>query len=387
MTSVTSWWHQLSGAAKFRLYSRITLQLGLAILVGAVAFTTDSWWSVVGIMVAGMAAIAVVEERPEFALSPSASSRKWVLPAATVTLTGAWLAYAVVARLSANEPALDRARPTGICIAVLAMFSIVPFIRHRWWTVLGLSPATGFAYGSSLQAGVGTAAVTFLFGGFVVGAMLLTVWGLRVVEDLDRAKVVEAELQVAEERLRFARDLHDIVGRSYSAIAVKSELAVALSRSGEVDRAMIEMDEVKTLAVESMGQMRELVRGYRGIDLTGEVAGARSLLSAVDCRLVVEGDPAAVPARFHEVAAWVVREGTTNIVEHSSATSAILAFGDAGMSLRNDQPRGTPGGRSGLRGLAERLEPLGATLDSRETRDEFILEIHWEKNDSRVPSR
>ncbi|MGK8555875.1 sensor histidine kinase [Nocardia gipuzkoensis] len=384
---MTSWWHELSGPAKFRLYSRLTLQVGLAVVVAAMAITTGSWWYVAGLVVAGIAAIAVVEGQPEFALSPSALSRQWVRPAATITLAGVWLAYAVFARLTMNELALDRARPAGICVAVLAMFSIVPFIRHRWWAVLGLSLATGLAYSSSPETGSGTAAVTFLSGGFVVGTTLLTVWGLRVVEDLDRAKVVEAELQVAEERLRFARDLHDIVGRSFSAIAVKSELAVVLSRSGDADHAVTEMDEVKTLAVESMGQMRELVQGYRGIDLKGEVAGARSLLSAVGCQLVVEGDPAAVPARFHEVAAWVVREGTTNIVRHSSATSAIVAFGDAGMSLRNDHPHGTPGGRSGLRGLAERLEPIGATLDSRESRDEFILEIHWEKNDSRAPSR
>lgn len=302
LTSVATWWHELSGVSKFRLYSRITLQMGLAVIAAAMAVTADSWWSVAGIVVAGIAAIAVVEERPEFALSPSALSRQWMLPAAVVTLTSVWLAYATVARLSPNESVLDRTRPTGICVAVLAMFSVVPFIRYRWWTVFGLSLITGFVYSSSLRAGIGTVAVTFVLGGFVVGTTLLTVWGLQVVEDLDRAKVVDAELQVAEERLRFARDLHDIVGRSFSAIAVKSELAVVLSRSGDVDRAMTEMDEVRTLAVESMGQMRALVRGYRGIDLKGEVAGARSLLSAVGCRLSVEGDPAAVPAQFCEVA-------------------------------------------------------------------------------------
>ena len=125
--------------------------------------------------------------------------------------------------------------------------------------------------------------------------------------------------------------------------------------------------------------MRALVRGYRDIDLREEVAGARSLLSAVECVLVVEGDPAAVPARYHDVAAWVVREGTTNIVEHSAATSATLILGTAGMSLRNNRPHTTLGERSGLRGLAERLEPVGATLEAGLDSGEFVLEIHWEK--------
>ncbi|MBL1076839.1 histidine kinase [Nocardia sp. 2] len=375
---MTSWWQALPGSAKFRLYSRITLQMGLVVTVLAMAATAGTVWSAAGLLVAGLAAIAAVELQPEFALSPPKQPWRWVFLCASVILAVVWGASAVAIRLATSEPVVDSARLTGIYVAVLAMFSVVPFARRRWWTVFGLSVATGLAFGTSPPAGALTALVTFLVGGFVVGTTLLTMWGLRVVAELDRAKAVEADLQVAEERLRFARDLHDIVGRGFSAIAVKSELAAALSRSGEAERAAAEMDEVKTLAVESMGQMRTLVRGYRGIDLRTEVAGARSLLSAVGCGLVVEGDPAAVPARFHEVAAWVVREGTTNIVEHSAATSATLAFGASGMSLRNDRPHGPPGERSGLRGLAERLAPVGATLGARGTDAEFVLEILWE---------
>ncbi|MET0447345.1 MAG: histidine kinase, partial [Aeromicrobium sp.] len=216
-----------------------------------------------------------------------------------------------------------------------------------------------------------------LIGVFVVGLTHLTLWGLRMVDDIERTKDVEAELQLAEERLRFARDLHDVVGRSFSAIAVKSELAATLSRTGDADRATAEMNEVKAIAVESMEEMRTLVRGYRDIDLEGEVAGARSLLSATGCRLVVEGDPAKVPSHLHEVAAWVVREGTTNIVRHSSATTATLSLGAAGMVLRNDGARGETNERSGLLGLAERLAAHGATLDTTASGDEFTLEITW----------
>lgn len=375
---MTSWWNAKSGSAKFRLYSRVSLQVGVVAVIAVMAISARSWWSMIGVVLAGIAALAVVEVQPAFAVSSKARSRRWVQPAAIAILAAVWLAFAIACRLATSTENADRARMTGILVAVLALFSVVSFIPYKWWAVLGISVATGIAYGSSLGAGIGTAAATFVSGVFVVGTTMLTVWGLRVVDELDRAKLVEAELQVAEERLRFARDLHDIVGRGFSAIAVKSELAVVLSRSGDTSRAETEMDEVKTLAVESMGQMRKLVRGYRGIDLRGEVAGARSLLSAVGCRLVVEGDPANVPARFHEVAAWVVREGTTNIVEHSAATSAVLALGDAGMSLRNDHPHGNPGERSGLAGLAERLAPLGATLATTASHDEFVLEIHWE---------
>jgi two-component system sensor histidine kinase DesK len=77
------------------------------------------------------------------------------------------------------------------------------------------------------------------------------------------------------------------------------------------------------------------------------------------------------------VAAWVVREGTTNIVRHSSARSATLTLGRAGMSLRNDGARGEVNERSGLLGLAERLAAHGATLGTSSDGDTFTLQITW----------
>ncbi|WP_338758222.1 histidine kinase [Nocardia vulneris] len=376
---MSAWWHELSGPAKFRLYTRLTLQSSVAAVVIVMAFTVRAPWAVAGVLAAGLIAILALEVQPEFAGSTGWISRRWVLPVAVAVQIGILLTFAVIARLATEDEVTDRAAVTGLYTAILATYSLVSFLRHRWWATLGIAVVTGLLYGSSPLAVLGFAGGTYLAGIALVGTTLLTLWGLRVVEELDRAKGVEAELQVAEERLRFSRDLHDVVGRSFSAIAVKSELAAVLSRSGKAEPAAAEMDEVRTLAVESMDQMRTLVRGYRGIDLMNEVAGARSLLSAVGCRLDVEGDPANVPARCHEVAAWVVREGTTNIVEHSAATTAVLALGAAGMSLRNDRPHGAPGARSGLRGVAERLAAIGATLDVLASDEQFLLEIRWEK--------
>ncbi|MGW1737738.1 sensor histidine kinase [Nocardia sp. NPDC001965] len=380
MNRWTGWWHELSASAKFRMYTGLTFQSALVAVIVVMAITVRSPWAAAGVVVAGIAAVLAVESRAEFAVTSRLAARRRVQAGAVATLAGVWIACAVAARLSGAATLDTPARLTGIYVVMLIVFSVVSLIERKWRIMLAISVATGLAFGTSAAAVLGGAVLTFAAGALVIATTLLTVWGLRVVDELEHAKVVEAELQVAEERLRFARDLHDVVGRGFSAIAVKSELAVALSRGGDSGRAATEMDEVRSLAVESMGQMRELVRGYRGIDLTGEVAGARSLLAAVDCRLTVEGDPTAVPARFHEVAAWVVREGTTNIVEHSAAAAATLALGAAGMSLHNDRPRGTPGRRSGLRGLAERLAAVGASLDVLSSPDRFGLEIRWEKS-------
>lgn len=384
MMRVASWWRELSGPVKFRLYTQLTLQVAIAGVV-VVSATTISGvpWAAAGIVISGVAAVLAVQAQPELAIRSTFATRRWALPLAAAMLIAVWVAAAVAARITTSETAIDATRTAGIFAALLAALSIVPFLKRTWWIVLGISIATGAAFGASPLAGIRLAAVTFFIAGFLVATTMLTLWGLQVVDELERAKDVEARLQVAEERLRFARDLHDVVGRGFSAIAVKSELAATLSRAGASDRAAREMDEVKALAVESMDQMRELVRGYRDINLDGEVAGARSLLAAAGCRLVIEGDPAKVPAQFHEVAAWVVREGTTNIVRHSSATSATLSIGAAGMSLRNN---GTPddtvpddGGHSGLQGLSERLSQVGAGLVTSTSENSFVLEIQWEK--------
>ncbi|WP_063056090.1 sensor histidine kinase [Nocardia salmonicida] len=375
----TAWWHELSGAAKFRLYSRVSFQAVIAVLVVVLAIKAESVPSVLGIVVAGLAAAVALEAQPDFATFPGVVTRPRMLPIAVAVLATLWAISGVVARVASNESTVVSARMVGMAAVIMAIFSVIPFTRHKWWILIGLSVATPLlVFGTPLRAGLQGAAVLVITGICAIVLTRLTVWGLGIIDELERTKGVEAQLQVAEERLRFSRDLHDVVGRGFSAIAVKSELAVALSRAGDSERATAEMEEVRTLAVESMGQMRTLVRGYRNIDLRGEVAGARSLLSAAGCELVVEGDAAKVPAAFHEVAAWVVREGTTNIVEHSAATSATLTLGGSGMSLRNDRPQGAIGERSGLRGLGERLAAVGATLDIATSSDEFTLEIHWE---------
>ena len=383
MMRVASWWRELSGPVKFRLYTLLTLEGAIAAVVVVSAATAEVPWSAAGIVVCGAAAVVAVQAQPALSGSPAVGFRRWALSAGAAILLSIWGICAIIANVASAESVVEAARVTGIFAALLATLSIVSFLRRRWWIVVGISIVSGAALGASPAAGLRLAAVMFLIGGFLVATTLLTLWGLEVVDDLERAKGVEARLRVAEERLRFSRDLHDVVGRGFSAIAVKSELAATLSRGGAGDRAAAEMDDVKALAVESMDQMRELVRGYRDINLDGEVAGARSLLAAAGCVLVIEGDPAAVPAQFHEVAAWVVREGATNIVRHSSATSATLTIGAAGMSLRNNGTPighvGDPDDHSGLSGLAERLAYVGAGLDTTRNGETFVLEIQWEK--------
>ncbi|MFD1273233.1 sensor histidine kinase [Streptomyces kaempferi] len=118
-----------------------------------------------------------------------------------------------------------------------------------------------------------------LTAGFLAFTAAFSVWLLNAVYELDAARETRARLAVAEERLRFGRDLHDVMGRNLAVIALKSELAVQLARRGRPE-AVDQMTEVQRMARESQREVREVVRGYREADLTVELAGARGVLTA-----------------------------------------------------------------------------------------------------------
>lgn len=196
---------------------------------------------------------------------------------------------------------------------------------------------------------------------------------LTTTRALEWARADTARLAVAEERLRFSRDLHDVFGRTLSTVALKAELAAEQARRGRPE-AVATMDEVRSIATDALSEVRDVVRGYRETDLTSEIAGARSLLEASGTGVTTIVDGAAVlPAPVTRAFAWVVREGTTNILRHSDATQARIAIAAepsaARLIIGNDRPHaasGSPG--SGLAGLAERLAEVGGRL--RVDRDE-----------------
>jgi two-component system sensor histidine kinase DesK len=206
----------------------------------------------------------------------------------------------------------------------------------------------------------------------IAAAFRASAWTIRVVWELDQARQVQAQLAVAEERLRFARDLHDVVGRNLSVVALKAELAAQLARRGRAE-AVDEMLEVRRIADESLADVRAVVSGYRRADLDTELAGARSLLASagIDCRVV--GDGQGLPAGAEGTLGWVVREGTTNVLRHSEArfcTVTLRKSGDAVvLTMENDgvaDIAAVGDGRarfgSGLIGVAERIATLGGTV-------------------------
>lgn len=209
----------------------------------------------------------------------------------------------------------------------------------------------------------------------VMGVGLGLIGAARLVatnRELRAAREEIARLAVAEERLRFARDLHDLLGYSLSTITLKNELAQRFVRR-DPDRAERELGDAIALARGTLREMREAVGGYRQPTLAIELAGARELLTAagIDCRCDETAE--ALPAAVESVLAWAVREGATNVVRHSRALhcSVRVAIHDgvARVDVRDDG-RGTGAsdaqtgmrGGSGLAGLAERAGRCGGQV-------------------------
>jgi two-component system sensor histidine kinase DesK len=224
------------------------------------------------------------------------------------------------------------------------------------------------------------------FGMVVIGfavSFRFSVWVLDLVREMERTRGVQSQLAVAEERLRFSRDLHDVMGRNLSAIAVKSQLAGELVRRGRPEAAD-EVADVRRLAEDSLREVREVVRGHRSTDLTGELAGARSVLRAAGVACTVHGEDAGptLPRGAQTAFGWVAREAVTNVLRHSQATSCTItlqvAGGKAELEVVNDgvlDDVGTSDGRpgSGLTGLGERLAAVGGSLETRLDGSRFVL--------------
>lgn len=247
-------------------------------------------------------------------------------------------------------------------------------------TLSGVGAGTVFAVvGFSPAASIITGLLVAVFSGFFALTAVFSMWLLRAVLELDEARETRAALAVAEERLRFGRDLHDVLGRNLAVVALKSELAVQLARR-ERPEAVEQMIEVQRIAQESQREVREVVRGYREADLSAELAGAQGVLTAagIDCR--VTGSAGRLPAGVQSVLGWVVRETTTNVLRHGDAAHCAVTLtesdGTATLIVESDGVTATDGtgpadgggpavgGGTGLAGLRERLARVDGTLEA-----------------------
>jgi two-component system sensor histidine kinase DesK len=286
--------------------------------------------------------------------------------------------------------------PDWLAVTAIAAGSCGRFSRTPWpaFTAAGACAVAGSYVAVTHHVGYGGT-----FAAIVIGPMAAFFGysaGRRadMVSVLRRTRADLARAAVAEERLRIARDMHDLLGHSLSLITLKAELAGRVIGT-DPGRAASEIAELESVARRSLSDVRAAVAGYRQPDLAGELVSARQLLdSAGIVSQISAPDTAGLSQAVDAALAWAVREGTTNVVRHSRATrvaisvstgpaAAVAEISDNGPPAPDDVgPHARPPesllsaaandsgavltrpriGGSGLAGLAERVRSLGGEL-------------------------
>lgn len=238
------------------------------------------------------------------------------------------------------------------------------------WTAFALI-AVSMAF---FQAGFTGAAVDIAYTTVSTVLTGLVVYGLSrlagLITALHGAREELAQMAVAQERLRFARDLHDLLGYSLSTITLKSELTRRLVNK-DPEMAEGELAEILDISRQALSDVRSVARGYRELSLDEECRSARSVLLAAEVDVHMELDYDELPVRVSTVLATVLREGVTNLLRHSKAQRCEITVRQVGgrvhIDIINDGVPETPADQhegSGIQNLSVRVAALNGELSA-----------------------
>ncbi|MFC9629278.1 sensor histidine kinase [Streptomyces mirabilis] len=263
----------------------------------------------------------------------------------------------------------------------IASGAVLPLRMARWAIPAVSAVLTGIALtvsgGKAYLAGL---LIPAFLGGFAMTGVRELI---RTTIALREARATVAQLAANEERLRLARDLHDLLGHSLSLITLKSELAGRMLPD-RPDKAAQQVADIEQVSRQALVDVREAVTGYRRPRLSGELAGAQVALTAagVTADLPAEPDLTDVAEESESALAWALREAITNVVRHSRARRCTVELVrrqtlDGPMlelSVEDDGSGGSGHGPgNGLTGLTERLEKAGGALETGRVRHGFRL--------------
>ena len=272
-----------------------------------------------------------------------------------------------------------------LVVAVLFLLTIPQFAilgpdAAALWIYVGV--AGGLVFGSTLAFAIGLALsglmllIDALTGQPLSWELALTLFALtafmvgfagnvRLNIKLRETQEQLAVAAVVAERERIGRDLHDILGHSLTAIAVKAGLARRLLER-DAAAAAVEIADVERLAREALADVRATASGYREVSLAGELAVAAAVLQAAGIRAELPRAVDAVNPAAREVFGYVIREAVTNVVRHSGASSCTVTLESNSIEIVDDGsgPADVEQCGNGLPGLADRLAAVGGTIEA-----------------------
>jgi len=316
-------------------------------------------------------ALLALQLRHSFAFArgerPRAAPLTLLAMAALVYLPLLWLGwnwYSTESCLMASAAMLLPRWPAAAAIAAIVLGTDVAVVRAD-----AGAPAGVAIYG----VGYSTVGL-FLYALGVYGPPRL----IRLVGDLQAARAELAELAVGRERLRVSRDLHDLLGQSLSAISLKGDLALRLLND-DGRAARTEIESLTGIARDALSGVRAVTREEHAVSLRTEIDGAAGLLSAAGVDARTDLDLPALTPPAEGVLAWAVREGITNVLRHSHASTCSITagrrHGSVFLEIVNDEARAESGGGSGLAGLAERARAQSGSVSAERIDGSFRLVV------------
>jgi two-component system sensor histidine kinase DesK len=192
---------------------------------------------------------------------------------------------------------------------------------------------------------------------------------VRLHDELRAARAGLADLAMGRERLRISRDLHDLLGQSLTAVSLKGDLAIGLLERNDVPRAIAEIDSLIGVARAALRDVLDIAQREPPIALSSEIERMVDLLASTGTETRVDAAAGPLPPAIEELFAWALREGMTNVLRHSSATTCSICIarsrGAVRLEIINDGAMPVTLGGSGLNGLAARAAQLSGTASGR----------------------
>ena len=255
----------------------------------------------------------------------------------------------------------------GIPVVGLTTMGLFPFITsfavfllgRRWAiaaysAVLVLSFALPIIYGQFMDA-------IFLIG---LNLVLMVVYAITVaaIRRSTEAEKMRSDYLLVAEQERVARDVHDGIGHSLTALNLKAQLALRLLDQEQYAQARGELEQLSALAVDALDSVRTTVQGLSRQDLAAELAELRQACNDNNLEFTVAGSAEQVPMQLRSHVAWILREAVTNVLRHAHASRIVLQLEPEHVSIEDDGDglqASTPG--HGIRGMQERAKQFGAS--------------------------
>lgn len=259
-------------------------------------------------------------------------------------------------------------------LAASSLLLLVPSLR--WWAFAVVVASTGgiqLLLGSGLEGAAFSAAVTLIIG--LVVSELSRMSNMAEKENMRTAGDEIRNSAIMEERIRFARDLHDALGCGLLAIKIKCELSRSLIRESP-ERAEGEVSEIIRMTGKAISEVRSVARNNMNMGLRKEIHEIESLLQELNIKTASEVAEVLPVGVVDTAMAVVLREGVANILRHGKTRFCRIMVanedGHVRLTLMNysvrvqgeHECRGMRplAGGNGLGNLLARVEALGGSL-------------------------